>query len=43
VTYKRLKPDRKKYEHTLETLEDVLIRFMDFYDENSPSASRVAP
>ncbi len=39
MTYKRPKPNRKKNEHYLETLETVLIRLMDFYDEHSPSVS----
>ena len=32
VGYKLVKPNRKKYEHTLETIGDVLTRLMDSYD-----------
>lgn len=38
--YKLPKKNRKKGEHVMETIDDLLNRLLDFYDENSPSASR---
>ena len=37
---KKPKQNRKKGEHYLETLETVLSRILDFYEEHSPSATR---
>ena len=40
MALKRPKPNRKKNEHYMETLATVLVRVIDFYEKNSPSATR---
>lgn len=34
MKFKQPKPNRKKREHVLETLDDVCVRLMNFWDEN---------
>ena len=34
IEHKIPKPRRQKHEHYLETINDLIVRLLDFYDEN---------